>query len=53
MNAVEEMKKAMDGYGPACFWKIGAKEPEIRCYRHRDSTEFNEPCGGPPQSGDG
>lgn len=49
-EAVTEMKKAMDGYGPNCFWQAGAKEPEIRCYKHRDSTVFDEPCGGPPPS---
>lgn len=49
-EAVMEMKKAMDGYGPVCYWQAGADEPEVRCYKHRDSSEFNEPCGGPPQS---
>lgn len=52
-EAVEEMKDIMNGYGPTCYWQFGAKKPEIRCYRHWNSSVFNEPCGGPPQSGDG
>ena len=49
-EAVMEMKKTMDGYSSNCFWQAGDDEPEIRCYRHRDSSVFDEPCGGPPQS---
>ena len=52
-EAVMEMKKTMDGYGPVCYWQAGAKEPEIRCYKHRDSSVFDEPCGGPPPSDNG
>ena len=49
-EAAAEMKKVMDGYGSNCYWQAGDDAPEIRCYKHRDSAIFNEPCGGPPQS---
>ena len=47
-EAVAEMKKTMDGYGSNCFWQAAGDTPEIRCYKHRDSVVFDEPCGGPP-----